>query len=179
MRDGSIYVECRSATERQAVTELNRNYLIESMHGDLKRKPRSRQRSCVYGPDVDDAIRIVWESLDYICAERITPVLPDMARHLHAHDEMEIYPALLDQLSRISISTVARRLGRIGQDQPRLPRPKGSKRANKLTRDIPMRRIPWDEREPGHFETDLVHHCGSTASGEYVCTLQMIDVLTG
>ena len=33
-------------------------------------------------------------------------------------------------------------------------------------RNIPMVRIPWDEREPGHLETDLVHHCGATASGE-------------
>jgi hypothetical protein len=169
----------RLLDEMQAVTALSRNYLIESMHGDLKRKPRSRQRGCVYGPDVDNAIRIAWESLDYICAERLTPVLPDMARHLHAHGEMEIYPSLLDQLGEISISTVGRRLNRISQDRPRLPRPTGSKRANKLTQDIPMRRIPWDEQEPGHFETDLVHHCGTTASGEYLCTLQMIDVLTG
>jgi hypothetical protein len=169
----------RLLDEMQAVTALSRNYLIESMHGDLKRKPRSRQRGCVYGPDVDIAIRIAWESLDYICAERLTPVLPDMARHLHAHGEMEIYPSLLDQLGEISISTVGRRLNRISQDRPRLPRPTGSKRANKLTQDIPMRRIPWDEQEPGHFETDLVHHCGATASGEYLCTLQMIDVLTG
>jgi len=42
-----------------------------------------------------------------------------------------------------------------------------------------MKRIAWDEREPGHFEVDLVHHCGSSASGEYACTLQMIDVATG
>ena len=169
----------RLLDEMQTVTELNRNYLIESMHGDLKRKPRSRQRSRVYGPDVDDAIRLVWESLDYICAERITPALAEMARHLDAHGEMVTYPSLLDQLGGISVSTVGRRLNRIRQDQPRLPRPRGSKRANKLTQDIPMRRIPWNEREPGHFETDLVHHCGRTASGHYVCTLQMVDVLTG
>jgi hypothetical protein len=42
-----------------------------------------------------------------------------------------------------------------------------------------MRRIPWDEKEPGHFEVDLVHHCGVSASGEYVHTLQMVDVATG
>jgi hypothetical protein len=42
-----------------------------------------------------------------------------------------------------------------------------------------MKRIPWDEAEPGHFEVDLVHHCGPSASGEYVHTLQMIDVTTG
>jgi len=42
-----------------------------------------------------------------------------------------------------------------------------------------MRRIPWDEPRPGHFEVDLVHHCGLSASGQYVHTLQMVDVATG
>ena len=41
-----------------------------------------------------------------------------------------------------------------------------------------MKRIPWHQQEPGHFEVDLVHHCGSSASGEYVHTIQMIDVAT-
>jgi hypothetical protein len=42
-----------------------------------------------------------------------------------------------------------------------------------------MKRIPWDEAEPGHFEVDLVHHCGPSPSGEYVHTLQTVDVTTG
>jgi hypothetical protein len=42
-----------------------------------------------------------------------------------------------------------------------------------------MKRIPWNEQEPGHLETDLVHHCGRSASGEYVCSVQMVDVATG
>ncbi len=42
-----------------------------------------------------------------------------------------------------------------------------------------MGRMPWDTEEPGHFETDLVHHSGVSASGEYVHTLQMVDVATG
>jgi hypothetical protein len=42
-----------------------------------------------------------------------------------------------------------------------------------------MKRIPWDIATPGHFEVDLVHHCGPTACGEYMYTLQMIDVATG
>ncbi|MCX6026032.1 MAG: hypothetical protein NTY23_07225 [Chloroflexi bacterium] len=33
--------------------------------------------------------------------------------------------------------------------------------------------------EPGHFETDLVHHCSLSTSCQYVHTLQMIDVATG
>jgi hypothetical protein len=42
-----------------------------------------------------------------------------------------------------------------------------------------MKRIPWNEENPGHFEADLVHHCGPSASGEYNCTMQLIDVATG
>jgi hypothetical protein len=91
---------------------------------------------------------------------------------------MEVSQALLKQLGQISISTVGRRLNRIGQDRPRLPR-RRSPRTRKLRQEIPMTRIPWDEQEPGHFEVDLVHHCGPIAEGEYVHTLQMIDVATG
>mgnify|MGYP001050437459 CR=1 FL=1 len=46
-------------------------------------------------------------------------------------------------------------------------------------RDDHLKRISWDEQQPGHFEVGLVHHCGPSASGEYVHTLQMIDVATG
>jgi hypothetical protein len=42
-----------------------------------------------------------------------------------------------------------------------------------------MGRIRWDTREPGHFEADTVHQCGPSASGEYVHTVQMVDVATG
>jgi hypothetical protein len=42
-----------------------------------------------------------------------------------------------------------------------------------------MRKIAWDEPQPGHFEVDLVHHGGASAEGQYVHTLQMIDVATG
>ena len=49
----------------------------------------------------------------------------------------------------------------------------------RLLQEIPALRIPWDIREPGHFEVDLVHHGGPSSSGEYLHTLQMIDVATG
>ena len=168
----------RLLDEMEAVTDLHRKSLIRLMKGSLARKRRQKQRSQSYGPEVDDALRVIAESLDYICAERLTPNLVWMAEHLAAHGELEVSPPLLEQLGRISISTVRRRLARIRQDQPRLPR-KGPERANRVTREVPMKRIPWNEAEPGHFEVDLVHHCGPSASGEYVHTLQMVDVATG
>jgi len=168
----------RLLDEMEAVTEMDRKTLIRLINGDLERKPRKKQRGRIYGPEVDDALRVIDKSFDYICAERLTPNLVWMAQHLARHDELETSDLLLAQLDRISISTVGRILGRIRQYEPRLPR-KGPRRANKLVRDIPMIRLPWNILVPGRFEVDLVHHCGPTASGEYMCTLQMIDVAIG
>jgi hypothetical protein len=61
---------------------------------------------------------------------------------------------------------------------PRLPR-KGPEEANRLRQAVPMGRLPWQLEAPGHFEVDLVHHCGPSPSGEYVHTLQLVDVATG
>ncbi len=163
--------------EMEAATELHRKTLIQLMSSDLKRKPRRKQRGRKYGPEVDDALRVIDESYDYICAERITPNLVWMTRQLSIHGELEVSDAALEQLGQISISTVGRIQARIRQDMPRLPRKRPQR--PKLTKDIPMGRIPWDTPAPGHFEVDLVHHCGLTASGEYMYTLQMIDVATG
>lgn len=160
------------------MTELDRKTIIRLMKGGLDRKPRQRQRSQVYGPEVDDALRVISETLDHICAERLTPQLAATAQQLARHGELRLSPLLLTQLGQISVCSVRRRLRRLRQDEPRLPRPKPTP-ADPLRRAVPMGRIPWDQPQPGHFEVDLVHHCGSSASGEYIHTLQLVDVLTG
>ena len=78
----------------------------------------------------------------------------------------------------ISISTVKRRLAAIRQDQPRRRR-RPPRVSNRALRDVPMGRIAWDVQEPGHFEVDLVHHSGPSASGQYAHTLQMVGVTCG
>jgi hypothetical protein len=135
---------------RRKVAGLHCKYLITLMGGDLKRKPCRMQRSRTYGPQVDDALRVIYESFDYICAERLTPNLVWMTEHLARHGELTASDELLEKLGEVSISTVGRILGRITQDEPRLPRRKAPKRP-KLTQNIPMKRIPWDIATPGHF----------------------------
>jgi len=171
----------RLLDEMERVIGLDRKTIIRHMghkRKDLVRKPRRKQRGRTYGHEVDDALRVILDSYGYLCAERLTPNLVWMATHLARHGEMTVSDALLGKLASISISSVQRILNRIGQDVPRLPR-KAPRPANLASRDVPMKRIPWDEQEPGHFETDLVHHSGPSASGEYIHTLQMIDVATG
>lgn len=163
--------------ELEEVTGLHRKSLIRLLRGGLKRKRRRRQRGRTYGAEVDDALRIISESMDHICAERLQPNLVWIAKHLAWHGELTVNKPLLQQLDKISVSTVRRIMQRIGQDQPRRVRKRPVQRRSYP--QIPARRLAWDLKEPGYFEVDLVHHCGESSSGEYVCTLQMIDVATG
>ena len=169
----------RLLDELAELTGLHRYSVVRLLKGPgLERQPRRQQRGREYGAAVDDALRVIWESLDYICAERLTPALVATAEQLARHGELTVTDELLEQLGRISISSVQRRLTRLGQDTPRLPR-RGPDRANTVAREIPMKRIPWDTADPGHFEVDLVHHSGPSSSGEFVHTFQMVDVATG
>jgi hypothetical protein len=164
--------------EMEQVTELHRKSLIRLLSGPLERKPRAKQRGRTYDGEVEATIGVVSAVLDYPCAARLTPNLTWMAEHLARHKELEVSDALLEQLDRISISTVERRLRTMHPQQPRRPR-KPPRAPNAALQGVPMERIPWDIQEPGHVEVDLVHHCGPSASGEYVHTLQLVDVATG
>jgi hypothetical protein len=165
--------------EMERFTGMHRKSLIRLLNApDLSRKARRKQRGRRYNPEVEDAIHVIAESLDYVCAERLKPALPEMAQHLSQFGEIQASHQLITQLQKIGVATVGRLLRRVRQDTYRLPR-KRPERANQLAREIPMGRLPWNESQPGHFEVDLVHHCGSATVGDYVHTLQMVDVATG
>jgi hypothetical protein len=166
-------------TEMEAVTGLTRKSLLRLLNAPtLERKRRGVQRGRVYGAEVSGVVGVVWETLDYICAPRLTPGLLSTARHLEGFGELALSDETARLLAEVSRATVQRILTRLSRDRYRLPR-RGPERANHLLREIPMGRIPWDTVEAGHFEVDLVHHCGPTTQGEYVHTLQMVDVALG
>jgi hypothetical protein len=129
---------------------------------------------------VKAAVNVIAHSLDYPCAERLQPNLVWMAEHLERHGELKTTPALREKLERISVSTLRRLLAPVGQEPRRIAHQKeGPGSDNQFRQAVPMRRIRWDEDQPGHFEVDLVHHCGVSADGQYIHTLQMVDVATG
>jgi hypothetical protein len=164
-------------SEMEAVTGLHRKSLTRLMNGYLVRKKREKQRGRQYDFELDKALQVISRSMDYPCAERLRPNLGWIAEQLVEHGELEITSQLRQQLEHVSTSTVQRRLKNIVVER-KLPR-RRPEEANRWRREVPAGRIAWDEKEAGHFEVDLVHHCGISASGQYVHTLQMVDVATG
>jgi hypothetical protein len=166
--------------EMEQVTKLHRKSLTRLMSlRSLERAPKKpRLKRMKYGAGVADAVRVVWESLDYVCAERLTPALLETAQQLSRWEELALTLEVEEKLRTISRATVQRLLNRFQQDTPKLPRRKPQP-PNRLLRDVPMGRLPWETDVPGNFETDLVHHCGPVAAGEYIHTLQLVDIATG
>ncbi|MGC9357866.1 MAG: integrase [Anaerolineae bacterium] len=162
--------------EMELHTGLHRKSLIRRLGQTIRRQPRSREREATYGPEVDAVLLLLWESFDYICPERFTSELVTMAERLARHGELDLSPRLKHQLSTISVSTVRRHLPPnplVHRRRPAPPTP------NRHQQAIPAYRIPRDIAEAGHLEMDLVLHCGDSTAGEYLSTLQLIDVATG
>ncbi len=109
-------------SEMEQVTKMHRKSLTRLLNAEsLDRKKRSKARPRSYGLEVERIVVRVWESLDYICAERLTPSLLVLARHLASFGVVSLSPELEEQLQTISPSTVQRmlrkhrsRTGRLG-----------------------------------------------------------------
>ncbi len=153
----------------QALTHLDRKTLIRLMDSDLKRRPRKREREATYKRDVDQVLWVVAESHDYICAERLAPNLGAMAEELARHGEVTLTPRVRTQLAQMSVSSIYRHVQRLRHDDPRFVRHPPAA-LTEVARLIPMKRIAWDGKRPGHFEIDLVRHSGPNTAGQYLHT---------
>jgi len=75
--------------QAEQVTKMHRKSLIRILNGRLSRKKRSSERGKTYGTDIQDIIHIIAKSLDYPCAERLTPCLVSMAKQIEYHHELK------------------------------------------------------------------------------------------
>ena len=119
-------------SEMEQVTKLHRNHVIRLLNAtSLERQKRKTPRSRRYGTEVERVVLQVWESLDYICAERLTPSLLLIARHLASFGVLTLTAEVESQLATISCATVQRLLRKNRAHNRRLPR-KGPQRANQV-----------------------------------------------
>lgn len=162
--------------EMVSATGMNRNYLIQKLRRPVERKKRSRERSNGYGPEVDRILAKTAQAQQGICAERLAGYLLETAENLAQHGQLYLDDHLREQLERISVSTIRRRLKSTRKAKLRA---QSTGAPNSLQRQIPIRRIPWNVDLPGHCEVDLVHHGGSDPKGQFGYTLQVVDVATG
>ncbi len=104
-RQGSKKWRGQLLDEMEAVTELHRKSLVRLMKGPLTRKHRRKQRGRTYGPQVDDALRVIAESLDYVCSEHLPPGGHPVHRRPDGGEHVTISDSFLHQLGLVISQT--------------------------------------------------------------------------
>ena len=120
-------------SEMEQVRDMHRKSLTRLLHTEsLERKKRQSPRCRSYGKEVEEVIVSVWESLDYICAERLT-----MTQHVARFGAVKLTREVEEQLQTISRATVSRVLRAYRSRRRRLPEI-GAERAKQVTKGVPM-----------------------------------------
>ncbi|HNT78508.1 MAG TPA: hypothetical protein PKH77_26140 [Anaerolineae bacterium] len=91
-------------TEMEQVTGLHRKSLIRLLRADLQRHARTHERGCKYDAEVEAALAVIVEAVDYVCAERVHGSLQEIVASLEAHDELPVTPGVRAKLAQISLN---------------------------------------------------------------------------
>jgi len=164
-------------------TKFNRKYAIQIMRAgyeyDRIDKYGRKKRKRIYGPEVIQAAIKIWELLEYPCGARLQPVLLSTAEALSRHHELNINQEVKDKLGQISPKTIDRRLERERKIR-RLKRNRGTTRHGSLLKSsIPIRITDWDTANIGFMEMDTVAHNGGDPAGEFIYSLDLVEVYSG
>jgi hypothetical protein len=168
--------------EFTSATGYHRKHAIRVLKNKVQiqnhRKRKSKTFKTIYGGEVMQVLKQVWEIYGQICSKRLQPFLPEAIRVLERCKEIELSKDTKELLLKISSASIDRCLRPI-----RLQTPHGvstTKPGSLLKKSIPVRTFTeWDEEQPGFLEIDLVSHCGNTTEGQFLCTLTCTDLCTG
>jgi hypothetical protein len=143
---------------------------------DQKRK---RKRPVIYDEKVLDALKRIWQILDFLSGKRLAPYLKEIIPVLEKNQELVIDEETRQKLLQMSAATIDRLL----KEERKKWKGKGkcrTKPGTLLKSQIPVRTFAeWNENKPGFVEMDLVSHDGGDGSGIFAQTLDVTDVFTG
>lgn len=160
-------------------TRYNRKYALDLINHPLKVKwKQHRPRERIYDQPVAEALLVVWRAANEICAERLHPFIPELTERLTARHEFWMTPETRDKLFRMSLATVKRIIGKTKR-RSKIKIGGTTKPGSILKKQIAIRYGRWIDTDPGWCETDTVAHCGDNVSGEFVYSLDVVDICSG
>lgn len=157
----------------------NRKYAIRLLNDippdDRKLPENRRKRGTIYLKETIKILEKIWEASGYLWSERLKVALPLWIswakRHFRIEERVE------KQLLSISSRTIDRRL----KDKKYRKKKRiytCTKPGSLLKHQIPIKTDNWDVKKAGFIEADLVSHCGNSTEGDYISTLNCVDIKT-
>ena len=152
--------------------------LIKHFKRFTKPKPKRRGKPSKYNkPSVLEPLKKIWLAANLPCSKRLKVILslwlPSYVKEF-GRLSLEVVKAL----HRISPATLDRLLA------PARVKYRGRGRTTTkpgalLRKQIPIKTNQWDETKPGFLEADTIAHCGETLLGQFVYTIDTVDIATG
>lgn len=164
-------------------TGYHRKYastILQASYDNNRVKREGRKlRKKKYRYDTMVIVIKIWELLEYPCGARLKPSLIPIAKSLIRCAEVNISDEIMEKLEAISSKTLDRRLGKERKIR-RLKRNRGTTRHGSLIKSsIPIRITNWDISELGFMEMDTVAHNGGDPAGEFIYSLDMVEIYSG
>jgi hypothetical protein len=159
------------------LTGYHRVYARRVLRDPPKEAKQSRNKPSSYAPVLLE-LRKLWKTSNYCCGQLLVAAIPALIPVLKRTGDLTLTQEQENLLLRISSATIDRllkperkKLGVKGRS--------GTKPGALLKHQIPVKTFtPWDEQMPGFLEIDCVAHCGESLWGEYINTLDCVDLAT-
>jgi len=186
----AIYLRYKSASFKEKTMILNefcsncgyhRKHAIRLLNHFkrfTKPKPKKRGRPSKYNrPSVLQPLKKIWLAANLPCAKRLKVILP-LWLSSYAKEFGSLSLEVVQSLKRISPATLDRLL------EPTRVKYKGrgrttTKPGTLLKKQIPIKTNQWDQTQPGFLEADTIAHCGESLLGQFIYTIDTVDIATG
>jgi hypothetical protein len=157
---------------KYAIKKLRRMVL----YSGAKKQKQQRKKQSKY-MKITATIKGLWDVADFPSATRLYAIMPELVKRGIAYEEIHPTNEQQELLQCISISSIDRMLQ--SEIRTRRRRINGQTKAGKLKYEIPLAIDSEPVTKPGVLEIDLVVHCGESAMGEFINTLNATDSVTG
>ncbi len=165
-------------------TGQNRNYVIRKIRNGAYLKTsfgRRKKRKEYYDGYFKVALARVWEIFDFACGQRLKANLTkEMIEKLREKGELDCSDEVAQKLTKVSPRTIDEKLRHQKEVLRQMERKGQSKAISLLLKKIPIKiHGELDNQEIGNLQIDFVEHSGSSAAGEFVCTIDSTCIASG
>jgi len=159
-------------------TKYHRKYALCLLNNPIKAKWEEHGiRKRKYNQMVIDKLLILWRASNEICGERFHPYVPTILKKMKECKEIKVNSEVEEKLLQISLTTIKRTIRKTRRRSK--IKISTTKPGSILKKHITIRYGRWKETDPGWCELDTVSHCGMDPSGEFVSSLDLVDISSG
>lgn len=136
-----------------------------------------RGRPRYYLPDVIVALKDVWDIGNESCGENLHPMINEYIDTQIRNDKWNHGDEATSKLRAMSLGSVKLYVGGFKRTRRNFGG-KGTTQKSSIISMVPIRMDGWKEAETGVIQVDTVAHCGSSVAGDFVYTVNSVDVAT-